>query len=143
MANSMLFHSSIAMAVIHAIGFLWYRPSNTVLILTMLWGIGTSIWNHGTTCSVAKSADRMMMWIGFCANIFSIYGVHDYVVRWLCLLSIYMAVLLYVAAKATIGRKLNLTTIGIKNTTTHLSDLLHILAHLSLTITHTLLMIFN
>jgi predicted membrane protein len=139
MTNFVLFLSSVFIAFIHVAAQLRYQQSNFVLTVTMACGCATSVWNHGVTSSIAKVVDRTMMWIGFFSNLCTISRVHDNTRQYACLATLLAAVLLYVVAKSCIaltGHQKQEET----PCTNRLSDLPHILAHFSLTITHILLM---
>lgn len=118
MVNKILFKSSIILAGIHILTYIYLQPCNIILIINITIGIITSIWNHGVTCNIAKYVDRMMM-IGFIINSYIISSIQHY----LCMMTLFLAVVLYYLAKTS------------KNT------LYHVGAHLILTFTHILLMI--
>lgn len=160
MANSVLFVSSVSIACIHVAAQLWYQQKNIVLTTTMACGIATSVWNHGVTSSLAKIADRVMMWIGFFSNLYSIWNVRDYTRQTLCLLALLAAALLYSVAKVLIKWRSSTHVANVPHTAlevykgidqrSHMSqrqrsllslpDLPHLFAHCSLTATHVLLM---
>jgi predicted membrane protein len=137
MTNFVLFLSSVFITFIHVAAQLRYQQSNFVLTVTMACGCVTSVWNHGVTSSIAKAVDRLMMWIGFFSNLYTISRVHDNMRRYACLITLLAAVLLYVVAKSCIALSRRHQK---QEESNRLSDLPHILAHFSLTITHILLM---
>jgi hypothetical protein len=70
MTNPLLFGSSIFMTVFHYIGLHKYNPKNDLLIYCILFGLITSILNHGLSHSIFKYLDRCMMLIAFFINIY-------------------------------------------------------------------------
>lgn len=154
MANFVLLLSSVSSAFVHMAAHLWYQQQNAVLTTTMACGIATSVWNHGVTSSVAKIADRVMMWIGFFSNLHSIWNVKDHSRQSMCLLTLLAAALLYSIAKALLKWRFR-THVANAQLAKHndasgkssrrllpwsLPDLAHAFAHCSLTVTHVLLM---
>jgi len=70
MTNPILFVSSIGMTVFHYIGLHKYNPKNDLLIYCILFGLITSILNHGLSHSIFKYLDRFMMFFAFFINIY-------------------------------------------------------------------------
>jgi hypothetical protein len=66
MANTLLFLSAALFGCIHLFRIIDKYPCrSTLLVWTYLLGTATSLWNHGTTSSVAKVVDRFTMVLGF------------------------------------------------------------------------------
>lgn len=68
MANNILCVSSIISMIVHQCLF-WYVPTvpQSWLYQVCLW---TSIWNHGTTSSVAQWSDRIMVFFCITHNLY-------------------------------------------------------------------------
>jgi hypothetical protein len=71
MANKLLLTSTIIMVIIHYISLYKYNSKNTdLLIYSILFGLITSLLNHGLSHNVFKILDRTMMVIAFFINIY-------------------------------------------------------------------------
>ena len=70
MTNAILFGSSIIMTFFNYIGLYKYNPKNDLLIYCILFGLITSILNHGLTHYIFKYLDRGMMILGFLINMY-------------------------------------------------------------------------
>jgi hypothetical protein len=132
--------------------WIWW-PSSMILLSSMGMGIATSIWNHSVTNKVAMYADRTMMWIGFATNLFLIFQMSAHAgtqtLQRLCLFLLFSSALVYALAKWLI-RSFSRIPIhpdtpvhsGTHSPTRHgaRGNIPHILAHATLTVTHTLLL---
>ena len=72
MANIVLFRSSCISGFIHLMVQLYSQQNNPILLTISVLGVITSIWNHNVTHVLAKYADRIMMFAGFCIDLFFI-----------------------------------------------------------------------
>ena len=132
MTNPLLFSSSICMTIFHYIGLHKYNPKNDLLIYFILFGLITSILNHGLSHSIFKYLDRSMMVLAFLINIYFTTKVYlktkdKYYVENIYFL-IVLAVILFFITKLILksGKKpLNYTP--------------HVLAHIIITIANVLL----
>ncbi len=71
MANKLLLTSTIVMVIIHYISLYKYNSKNTnILIYSILFGLITSLLNHGLSHNIFKMLDRSMMVIAFFINIY-------------------------------------------------------------------------
>lgn len=137
MGNYVLFVSSLSLAILHGIAQLWFRQKNEILTTTISCGIATSIWNHGVTSRVAKLIDRGMMWVGFFSNLYSIAKLEDTYTYCSCLATLFLAGILYIAAKLFTSRHVVSKVDCLKHIGPNIP---HVLAHLTLTLTHVMLM---
>lgn len=121
MSNKLLFHSSLLCSFIHINTLSFFKCSNILLIILIVIGLFTSIYNHYTTSLFIKILDRIVMYIGFCLNNYFIYKKQIYI----CFLLLIIAAILYVCAKLTHRQ--------------FLSSILHMIAHFTLTFLHIIL----
>lgn len=144
MANALLFRSSAAIAVVHAAALWWFQAGNALLTATIVLGVATSLWNHGVTSSLAKIADRAMMWVGFCIDLHLVWSVPDVAAWATCFATLVASALLYFAAKwglrLTERRSSSVSGSVARAWPVRVADLPHVLAHLSLTTTHVMLL---
>jgi hypothetical protein len=63
MVNPTLFVSAILCSALHSAAILWYQPPLPYTIF-LASACATSMWNHGTTSTLAKWSDRAIMGIG-------------------------------------------------------------------------------
>lgn len=80
MVNRTLFLSAAACTLAHIAGIAMMpgTPAYTALLLT---ACATSLWNHGATSGLARSADRIVMFVG--APVTAI--IHPYLSTWVTL----------------------------------------------------------
>jgi hypothetical protein len=156
MANPVLFRSSAAVAVVHAAALARYgvglaSPSRALLVATIVVGLATSLWNHGASSRAAQLVDRAAMWAGFCVDLYLSWHVPD-AARWgVCCASLVAAAALYFLAKWVLLR----SGMGVEARSVSLeiaragrarwsklpaADMPHVLAHVTLTTTHMLLL---
>ena len=74
MANYFLFVSSLAMAVIQ-LSTIYLMNLPLIFSVLAVIAFSTSLWNHGTTQSLAQKADRVYMVIYIATNTILIYNV--------------------------------------------------------------------
>lgn len=157
MANPVLFRSSAAIAAVHAAalaryGVGWASPSRALLAATIVVGLATSLWNHGATSRAAQLVDRVAMWVGFFVDLALAWHVPDSA-RWgMCCASLVAAAALYFAAKwivlktvAEVEKEMEKEKSIVKKGTlvwsrVNVADLPHVLAHVTLTTTHVMLL---
>ncbi|KAG7385976.1 hypothetical protein PHYBOEH_008807 [Phytophthora boehmeriae] len=146
MANSVLFASSIAMAILHTLALLWCPRVNPLLATNVVFGVGTSVWNHGATSLTARVADRAMMWIGFCVDLHLVWTISHHPSWALCAATLVGAAALYWIAKVWVLWTARAIVSDLPKDSKlrprkqKLSDLPHLCAHVSLTVTHFVLM---
>lgn len=75
MANSVLFISSCMILATHCIAFYCFNAP-IILQYTYILGSYTSLWNHGTSCVVARWSDRLVMLGGLVVDIWFIFCQH-------------------------------------------------------------------
>jgi hypothetical protein len=75
MANPVLFASSLFFAYLHLALILIFQPVPRLFSFTILSGVLSSIWNHGTTSELAKWSDRGAMAVGAAVDFAYIYSV--------------------------------------------------------------------
>lgn len=121
MANLMLLQSSIACGAIHFIALVCVPFVPLYFEWMILMGIFTSVWNHATTCAVAKKTDRFMMIIGITIDLYMLIPLNDKKCTVPALL-LFGSIVLYFVAK--ISR----------------NDSYHAFAHVVLTLTHLLIL---
>lgn len=153
MANPVLFRSSAAVTVVHAAalaryGVGWASPLRALLVATIVVGLATSLWNHGASSRAAQLVDRAAMWAGFCVDLYLSWHVPD-AARWgVCCASLVAAAALYFLAKwvilrATMARSVSLESARasrVRWSKLPAADMPHVLAHVTLTTTHMLLL---
>lgn len=132
MANAFLLLSIWMLGTLNVISIIAFRPANMVIVVSMVAGILTSVWNHGTTSTLAKWSDRVMISIGALIDGYTIAlnmtGRSAQLCSWLLLSS----VLTYLLSKAV--RNTSLTSIS--------SNVLHAFAHVMITCCHVLMVEF-
>ena len=65
MVNLILFRSSVFLGICHFMIPIFTKVSYfDKLMILYYFGIVTSLWNHGTTSSMAKWSDRVVMYVG-------------------------------------------------------------------------------
>ncbi|RLN46058.1 hypothetical protein BBJ29_008530 [Phytophthora kernoviae] len=90
------------MAILHTLALLWCPRVNPLLVTNVVFGVGTSVWNHGVTSFTARVADRMMMWVGFFVDLHLVWTISHHP-RWaLCVATLISAGVLYWIAKVWI-----------------------------------------
>jgi hypothetical protein len=150
MANAVLFTSTVILGAVHILTLLWYRQTSRLLAATIVAGLATSVWNHGATSATAKATDRLTMWLCFSVDLHLVWSLENRGRCWLCIATLVGAAVLYGAAKVCIQWKLNTQVGGVSNDLNkqrpvssvrrlRSEDVTHLLAHMSLTITHLLL----
>ncbi|KAE8910179.1 hypothetical protein PF005_g18801 [Phytophthora fragariae] len=150
MTNAVLFTSTVMVGAVHILALLWYRQTSRLLAATIVAGLATSVWNHGVTSATAKVSDRLAMWLCFCVDLHLVWSLENRGRCWLCIATLVGAAILYGAAKVYIQWKLNTQVAGVSNDLNkqrpvssvrrlRSGDVPHLLAHMSLTITHLLL----
>lgn len=117
MANATLFASSVVSGIIHWMALACFDRTPPLLKQIILVGIATSIWNHGTTSTLAKVADRVAMLVGFAVDVMFAVLLSNYFCMWL----LCGAVGFYFIAKQSCF------------------DVYHVFAHLILTMAHLIL----
>jgi len=122
--NLILLKSSYYFGIIHLIFMFITSSKDIVLNLNIIFGISTSIINHGTTSDMAKYSDRIMMIIGVFIDIYLINN-HLYI----CYYTLVLSVSSFFLSKYTMNRILSLY--------------LHIMSHFFLTVTHILLLLYK
>lgn len=138
----MLFRSSMFITILHILAQLWYRQTNLILTLTIIGGLSTSIWNHGTTSRIAMISDRVMMVIDFCADAYLILIIP---LQFKCVLATAMlisSVVLYWVSKMPYASQFHINSFWLCAPIRQIrgSNIPHMIAHLSLTMTHIILM---
>lgn len=77
MANKTLFNSTIIMFWSHLLMITLYNPFNITLIIIYLWGLLTSLLNHGLTHYKFKTIDRVSMILGFIIDLYFITQIYN------------------------------------------------------------------
>ena len=99
--NRFLFYSSLVYGVFLIAALLVFPVSDYTLVLVILAGILTSLWNHGSTSIVARTCDRMVMILG-AGLVFALCVQIKHVnIRLLLLLLLLTTIGLYGATKLT------------------------------------------
>ncbi len=134
MANKLLLTSTIIMVIIHYINLYKYNSKNTdILVYSILFGLITSLLNHGLSHNIFKILDRTMMVIAFFINIYfsgKIYSKikNKYHIENAYLLTIF-AVLLFLCTKFLL-----------KSGKITINYIPHLFAHILITIANSLLL---
>ena len=145
MTNPILFTSSIFMSIIHYIGLHKYNPKNDLLIYCILFGLITSILNHGLTHYIFKYLDRGMMILGFLINMYfttKIYlkktnkydkydKYHKYYVENIYFLILFAVIMFFI------------TKVLLKSGKVLINYIPHLIAHVIITIANILLFSLN
>jgi hypothetical protein len=123
MANSAFFVSTLVLGAVHILAILWCRIKCYLLVGVILTGLMTSAWNHRATSATARAADRLTMRMCFSGDMYLIWSLRNRGHWWVGSTSAALigAVVLYGVSKVYDRR-------------------LHLLAHLSLTISHLLML---
>lgn len=120
MANLLLFMSSCIVGIIHLFFIIILQSTNLLLNTNIIFGIITSIINHGSNSLIAKWCDRFMMLIGIYIDIIIIYSYNCY---YSCLFLL-LSILSFIISKYI------------------MCYFYHIISHILLTITH-IIMLFT
>lgn len=137
MANSILFASSLFFAFLHLALIIFYRPPLT-LSYSVLCGVFSSLWNHGTTSEIAKWSDRGMMAVGAIID-FAYLATVPTASRLLLAALVVAAIVGYAGAKALVrvAQKKEVAPAATVFAAVFTSgNLPHLLAHLCLSCTH-------
>jgi hypothetical protein len=124
MANLVLFRSSVVLGILNLFA-LFFLHTPRLLRIVVSSGVLTSILNHGLTIDTIKYADRLMMVVGFLADIYLLQDLP----RELALILLGMvlsAVILWIFAK--VAARWSSLRIG--------GNLPHIAAHICLATVH-------
>ncbi len=132
MTNPLLFGSSIGMTIFHYIGLHKYNPKNDLLIYSILFGLITSILNHGLSHYIFKYLDRCMMILACLINIYFTTTIYlkkkdKYYVENIYFLIVF-AVIMFI-----------ITKIILKTGKKSINYIPHIFAHIFITIANILL----
>ena len=76
MTNPLLFGSSILATVIHYISFFKYNPNHSLLEYSYIFGLITSIINHGLSHKTFKILDRATITTVFFINLYLIQNIY-------------------------------------------------------------------
>lgn len=132
MTNPLLFGSSIGMTIFHYIGLYKYNPKNDLLIYSILFGLITSILNHGLSHSIFKYLDRFMMIFACLINIYFTTTIYlkkkdKYYVENIYFLIVFAVVMFFI------------TKFILKSGKKSINYIPHIFAHIIITIANILL----
>ena len=132
MTNPLLFGSSIGMTIFHYIGLYKYNPKNNLLIYCILFGLITSILNHGLSHYIFKYLDRGMMFFAFFINIYFTTKLYSkkkdrYHIENIYLLIIFAVIMFFI------------TKVILKSGKQFTNYIPHIIAHITITIANILL----
>lgn len=125
MVNVTLFISSIIFGSIHIL-FMILFPSFILLMIILILGIITSIWNHGSSDELSKWCDRILILTGVFIDLYFIAIIIEYHPNcYYLFLLILLAIVFYLNAK--LCNYFSIQKYG---------NLFHLFAHLSATICH-------
>jgi hypothetical protein len=99
--NQRLFTSALLYGIIILFVLLCAPPTNHTLIIVIIAGIITSLWNHGTTSHAARISDRLVMAVGAVFLLYLSVNLEQMMSRFLTTLMLLAAIGFYLTAKAT------------------------------------------
>jgi hypothetical protein len=99
--NRFLFYSSLIYGILLVAALLVFPVSNYTLVLVILAGVLTSLWNHGSTSIVARTCDRAVMILGAVLVFALCVQIKHVNIRLLLLLLLLTTIGLYGSAKLT------------------------------------------
>ena len=126
MANPLLFKSAVVFGTFHILLAIQYAP--LILELTLILGVITSIYNHGTTSAFAKWLDRVAITLASITDLIYIFFLPESLVL-IVILLFSVTIFLYFAAKWDIKRGGN-------------GNIYHLWSHILATILHSVILLY-
>lgn len=133
MSNYTLLVSSLIMSAIHGITLFHYPNVSPLYAFLLLRGLLSSIYNHASSNSFSMLYDRAVMRESFFVDLFYMTQTNTLKSAGV---SMCMAVMLYFSSKILLCDMCD------NPFTKHVSDLLHICAHLGITVAHVIVITY-